>query len=105
MTTSEMAKHIVEAIDNDPPDNVDPHPELFSDLNDDGTSEALFKIWRKGVIDAEWDGEEGATRWRLSGFGVELHEKGLTRAYITALEDDVRLDADPGTLVDTVRMR
>lgn len=94
------AEVIVDQLETEPPDNVDPHPRLFDDLEDDSMSQSLFKLWRKGIVDAEWDEEGEGTDWRLSHFGVELHEKGLTRAYIEATEQEVEFDVSPNVLVD-----
>lgn len=82
MTTlgEQLAEQIVEQLDTDPPTNVDPHPELFDDLEDDRLSSALFKLWQKGLLDAKY--EDGETKWWLTEFGVELVESGLYRVYI-----------------------
>jgi len=94
----DIAERIVALCEHDPADNVDPHPKLFSDLDDDRTSSALFKLWQKGIVDAHWDGDAKATRWRLTHFGVELVERGLVRPYVEALEADIQIDAAPSYL-------
>jgi len=93
------AERIVEKCDTDPPDNVDPHPKLFSDLDGGRLDEPLFDLWKMGVINAEWDEEDQATRWRLSEFGVELNERGLVRPYVASLEGEVKIDAGPQAFV------
>lgn len=104
---TDLAKHIVEGMDHEPMENVDPHPKLFSDLEDDDTSENLFTLWQLGIVDAEWDDEESCTRWRLSHFGVELVERGLTRSYIYAMNREAETAVDaPGSLyVDPSEVR
>lgn len=95
-----VADRIVDRCDHDPPENVDPHPRLFSDLDDGRTSDALFKLWQKGIVDAEYDEVDEATRWRLSYFGVELIDRGLLGAYVHALEDKIQIDAPASLRVD-----
>lgn len=90
---NDLAEWVVDQCDTDPETNVDPHPKLFSDLEDDRPSEALFELWRKGVVDAEWDPEDEATRWWLTEFGVELNERGLVIHYVWALENDEQIQA------------
>ena len=97
--TTPAAQVIIDQLETEPPNNVDPHPRLFDDLEDDKTSDALFKLWRKGIVDAEWDEDGEGTDWRLSHFGVELHEKGLAWAYIHATENEIELDVQPSLLV------
>lgn len=99
------AEWIVQQCEHDPADNVDPHPDLFSDLDDDRLSDALFKLWRKGVVNAEWDEDEQATLWNLSHFGVEICERGLLRQYVEALENDIQIDAPPGAFVKDAEPR
>lgn len=94
------ADRIVELCEHDPADNVDPHPKLFSDLDDDSTSEVLFELWQKGLLDAEYDEDEESTLWRLTHFGVELCERGLVEAYCRALEGEFHFEASPATLID-----
>lgn len=97
---TELAQMIVDQLENDPPDHYDPHPKLFSDLEDKSLHDSLFKLWRKGILDAEWDPEEEGTDWWMTEFGVELHDAGLTRAYVTALEKEIQLDVGPDARVD-----
>ena len=94
----EVAEWIVDQCDADPPQNVPDNERMFSDLEDDRMSDALFKLWQKGVLEAHWDEEAGETAWNLTHFGVELNEKGLTRAYVMALEDEIHVEASPDVL-------
>lgn len=90
-----LSEKIVAECDIDPETNVEPHPKLFSDYEDDRLSNALFKLWRKGVLNASWDEEAQETRTRLSEFGMELGERGLYRPYIEAVEYEIDLDVSP----------
>jgi len=94
-----VAQQIVELCDHDPPDRVeDPHPKLFTDMEGERVDSALFKLWQKGVLDAEWDEDAEETRWWLTHFGVGLNERGLVRPYIHALENEFQIDATPAAM-------
>jgi hypothetical protein len=94
-----LASAIVKQLDHDPPDNIDPHPKLFSDLSDgERVHTQLFKLWEIGVVNAEWDEDAQGTNWNLSHFGVELHEKGLARPYIEIMEAERQVKGGPETI-------
>jgi hypothetical protein len=93
-----MAAKIVEQCDASPPMEMPDDDRIFTDIEDDRTSKALLNLYRKGVVEAKYDEEAGETRWALTEFGVELCERGLYRAYIASLEDEIQLDATPKTM-------
>lgn len=94
-----VAQKIVDQCEHEPPDRIeDPHPDLFTDVEGERIDSALFKLWQKGIVDAEWDEEDQATRWWLTHFGVELCERGLLRRYVVALENDIQIDATPASM-------
>jgi len=95
-----FAEIIVEKCDHDPPNHVDAHPRLFDDLADEDLHEYLFKLWRKGILDAKWDEDDEETEWWMTEFGVELHEQGLVRPYIEATENEIELETGPALRVD-----
>lgn len=82
-----------------PPQRIipeDKHPELFSDLEPGKQiDEALFSLWQKDIVVAEWDPEAEATCWALSEFATEMYDeqgKDSVAAYLQATEDP---DAEP----------
>jgi len=93
------AERIVETCDADPPEDIDAHPKLFSDFDGRAIDEPLFKLFKKGVVDAEWDEDEQTTRYWLTEFGVELNERGLMLPYIASLEGAIKADAGPQAFV------
>lgn len=96
---SEAARRIVELCAHDPPDRAEePNPKLFTDLEDDRVSSALFKCWQKGLLYAQWDEDHEETAWRLSHFGEEVCERGLLRPYVQAIEGDLEIDATPAAV-------
>lgn len=102
---SDRAQQILDACEHSPPENVDPHPKLFDDLEDDRTSNALFTLWQKGIVDAEWDEDGEGTDWWLTHFGAELCERGLVSAYVEATENSIEMDVSPSILVDPEELR
>ncbi len=88
-----VAEWIIEQCDTEPPTEVEGHPDIFSDLEDERVHNALLELWQIGVVDAEWDEEDEGTDWWLTEFGVELEERGLTRPYITATEEEIQVNA------------
>lgn len=93
-----VARQIVEQCEHDPPERGEPHPKLFSDLDDDGLSETLFILWQKGCLEAVWDESEQETKWGLTEFGAELCDRGLVRPYVHATEEDSQIQAEPSVL-------
>lgn len=92
----EIEQWVVEQCDRDPPERAkNPHPKLFSDFEKDRVSDALFRLWRKGLLYAEWDEEDQCTRHTLSHFGEEVCERGLLRTYVEAMESEGQIDATP----------
>lgn len=96
---SDAVRQIVELCEHDPPDRAeDPHPKLFTDLEDDRIHSSLFKCWQKGLLHASWDEEHEETNWWLSSFGEELCERGLVRPYVEGLEGELEIDATPAAM-------
>lgn len=78
---------ILDLCDSEPPSRLeDPNPRMFSDLDDDKLSRTLFRMWRAGILEAEF--EEGATHWWLSEFGVEIGQRGMIQEYADAIENE-----------------
>ncbi len=98
MSSQQIAQKIVDRCETNPPQDVDGHPDLFSDLDDKNLHESLFKLWQKGMLVAKWDDGHQETSWALSEFGVELGEKGLAEAYIEATENEIQIDVSPALL-------
>lgn len=92
---SDVAERIEQVCDADPPEDVDGHLDLFTDYDDDRVGDALFKLWQKGILEAEWDDDDQATVTWLTEFGDELHQRGLAESYINAVETDFELDDTP----------
>lgn len=95
-----VAEQLVESCEHDPPQDVDGHPKLFSDLDDDELPRILFELWRKGLLDAEYDEDAEETLWQLTAFGMELCERGLVEIYCRAVDQDVEIEVGPSDLVD-----
>lgn len=94
---------IVDMCTTDPPERGKKHPDLFSDLEGEELHMALYELWSKGIIDADWNEEHEESEWWLTAFGVELEERGLTKLYVTAIEEDIELQDWPiRVLNDTI---
>lgn len=88
------AEMIEDMCTTDPPDHGKPHPDLFSDFEDHTVHMALFELWEKGIIDADWNEEHEESEFWLTAFGTELEERGLTKLYVTAVEQDVEIETN-----------
>lgn len=93
-----MANRIVEQCETSPPQEIDGHEDIFSDLEGEKMHDYLMKLWQMGLLDAQWNEDSEYTEWQATRFAVELREKGLLRAYIMAMQNELVIEASTSIL-------